>query len=452
MNVQNPVITSYEPISWQGLAHASLTKHNVLVMHRRGTKSVFCVNEIIDKALRFNEPDRKKPGHMLKNPKFAFIATTVGQVEKIAWDYFKLYMQHIPGVKFNEGKLRITFPHVHGICTIYLFGAENFNAMRGIYLDGYVLDEYADMHPDVRDKVLLPTISDRDGWEIIIGTPKGDNSFKRLYDIAVLDPDWFTLCKNITQTGLFPEKQIAMMKKTMTEEAWEQEYMCNWNAVPSGKYYETYIQEAAEEGRICSVPYDHHMGVFTFWDLGYGDSTGIWFIQEVGREIHVIDYIEEHGKGLEHYTRQIHSKPYHYAGHILPWDAEHHELQTGKTRVEFLQNHGLRDIEVMPKTVSIADDIHCVRMVLPKCYFDQEKTAKGLDALRAYQRKYDAKTDTYSQNPLHNWASNGADAFRTFGVYYQPGFGMGRYGSRFDDQGVDILSEEADHDYDPHNF
>ena len=217
-----------------------------------------------------------------------------------------------------------------------------------------------------------------------------------------------------------------MLKKTMSDEAYKQEYECDFNAAPSGKYYQRYVDDARREGRICSVPYDPAVPVVVYWDLGFNDSTALWFIQEVGREIHVIEYLEEHGKGLEYYVNEIHSRPYRYVAQKLPHDANHHELSTGRTRVDFLEECGLENIEVSEKTSNVAEDIHAVRMILPKCWFDREKCAKGILALASYERKWDARLQVYSEKPLHNWASHGADSFRYFAVDYNPGFGSGR--------------------------
>lgn len=418
--------TGYIPRPWQLKVHNNVKRHNINVVHRRGGKTVIAVNEIIDKAVKF---DKMCPltGNPLKNPQFAFVATTRAQVENIAWQYFKDYLRDIPGIKFNEQKLRATFPHPRGICTIFLFGAENFDAMRGIYLDGYVLDEYADMHPDVRDKVLLPTLSDRHGWEMIIGTPKGENAFKELYDFALDNKDtWQVTLLNVNDTKIIPEEELRMLRGTMSDEAYRQEYLCDFNAAPSGKYYQRYIDDARREGRITNVPYDNSVPVVTYWDLGFNDSTAIWFMQEVGRELHIIDYIEEHGKGLEFYVDEINKKPYNYLVHKLPHDAEQHELSTGRTRTDFLRDMGLDNIEVMERTSNVAEDIHATRQLLPKCWFDRVKCADGIKALAAYERKWDPKKKVYADKPLHNWASHGADGFRQLAVDYRPGVGSGR--------------------------
>lgn len=419
------ITTGYVPRDWQVGAHLNAKRHNIFVVHRRGGKTVLTVNHLIDKALKFDKicPLTGKP---LTNPQYAYVATTRQQVENIAWQYFKDYAGMIPNIKFNESKLKIKFPHPRGVCTIHLFGAENFDAMRGLYLDGYALDEFAQFHPDVRDKVLLPTLSDRAGWEIIIGTPQGENAFKVLYDYALSSPEWFTFTMSADKSGILPESELRMLKATMSDEAYRQEYLCDFNAAPSGKYYQAYMDELRREGQITKVPHDNSIPVVTYWDLGFNDSTAIWFVQEVGREIHVIDYLEAHGKGLEWYVEQIDSKPYYYSAHKLPHDAEHHELSTGRTRTEFLRSCGLEDIEILPRSKNVAEDVHAVRQILPKCWFDREKCDLGIRALSAYERKWDPRAKVYSDVPLHNWASHASDAFRYFAVDYRPDFGKGR--------------------------
>ncbi len=421
------ISTGYIPRPWQLKAHQSIKRHNVLVFHRRGGKSVLCVNEIIDRAIFYNKKD-PKTGIPYRNPHFAFVASTIGQVEQIAWQYFKEYAKDIPGVKFNNQRLRITFPHPHGEAKISLFGAENFEVMRGIYLDGYVLDEYADMHPDVRDKVLLPTISDRKGWEIIIGTPKGENAFKDVYNFALDNPDtWYSCLHKAPDTDIIDVDELKMLKASMSEEAFNQEYLCDFNAAPSGKYYQKYIDDLKREGMICDVPHENSCMVSAFWDLGFNDSTVIWFVQEVGREIRIIDHYEEHGKGIEHFIDKLREleveEGYRYNEHVLPHDADHNSLQTGQSMVDTMESLGLDGIRVLEKTSSVSQDIHSVRQVLPKCWFDREKCFDGLRALSAYERKWDAKKKVYADKPLHNWASHSADAFRQFAVDYQPGFG-----------------------------
>jgi len=416
------IVTGYKPRKWQRYTHNKLKRFNVLVFHRRGGKTVFSINEMVDQSMRFNKVD-PDTGDIYRNPQYAYVAPTFRQVEKIAWPYFKEYMAHIPGVKFNESKLRITYPHKHGTCTIYLMGADNFDTERGAYYDGYILDEFADMHPDVRDKVLLPTLSDRQGWEIIIGTPKGDNAFKRIYEVALEDPENYFCCLHkASETGILPASELAMLKKTMSPEAFAQEYECDFNAAPAGYYYAEVMQEAFEDQRITKVPYDKINGVGTFWDLGVNDLCTIWFVQEIGRELRIIDYEQGNGKGLDYWWKEVvDKKEYDYVGHWLPHDIATREITTGRARIDYLEEMGMEDIHIVPKAASVSEDIHLVRQLIPLCVFDKINCALGIKCLKEYQRKWDSKNKVFMNTPLHNEASHGADGFRQLAKVYEQG-------------------------------
>lgn len=155
--------------------------------------------------------------------------------------------------------------------------------------------------------------------------------------------------------------------------------------------------------------------MWTAWDLGIRDATAIWFAQVVGREIRLIDYYEATGADLGHYVREIVGKPYIYAGHIVPHDAQAKELGTGKSRLEVLEGLGLRSLNVAP-IHRVEDGINAVRVTLPKCWFDATKCARGIDALKLYRAEYDEKLQALKPRPVHDWASHAADAFRYLAI------------------------------------
>jgi hypothetical protein len=175
------------------------------------------------------------------------------------------------------------------------------------------------------------------------------------------------------------------------------------------------MRDADGGGRIRSVPYDPMALVHTSWDLGLTDMTAIWFFQIVGQEIHIIDYLENSGQPLAWYAGELHKKPYAYGEHILPHDAEAKELQTNRSRTETLRGLNL-NVRVLKaqgaERVLVADGINAVRTILPRCYFDAQKCAKGIDALKAYRREWDEKLKTFHDRPVHDWASHPADSFR----------------------------------------
>jgi phage terminase large subunit len=169
---------------------------------------------------------------------------------------------------------------------------------------------------------------------------------------------------------------------------------------------------------LTNVPYDPNLGVETWWDLGLRDATAVWFVQRFGQEIRLIDYDEESGLSLADWCKRIKEKPYHYTRHIGPHDLESREYSTGMTRLEFARTNDLR-FDVAPK-VKVTDGIDSVRRLLARCWFDETKCYRGVEALKSYRKEWDAKLQVFRPTPLHDWSSHGADAFRTGAVASRP--------------------------------
>lgn len=399
------VSTNYVPRPMQMDIHRNLKRFNVLLCHRRAGKTHLCINEIIDQGLRCTH----------KNPQYAYIAPTYGQAKRVAWDLLKEYLKEIPGVTFNEADLRaeIARPHLRDKVKIMLLGAENPGAIRGIYLDGVVLDEYAEVNPEVWSMVVRPALSDRLGWAIFIGTPKGNNHFYEIYNTGKENPEWFTATYKASETGIIPMAELEAARAVMSEAEYLQEYECSFSAALVGAYYGKEMEEAEKSGRVTIVPYDPILPVYTFWDLGISDTTCIWFVQVVrGLEIRFIDYHEESGQGLPHYARILQNKGYLYEEHMLPHDGAARELTTGKSRQETLKSLVKGTRVTIGKRLDVADGINAARLMIAKSWFDKEKCAKGIESLKNYERSWDSKNKIYQQRPKHNWASHGADAFR----------------------------------------
>lgn len=182
----------------------------------------------------------------------------------------------------------------------------------------------------------------------------------------------------------------------------------------TGTVFGKQIAQAEIEGRIGSVPYDASAGTYTAIDLGIGDSTAIWWFQMVGQEIHFIDHYESSGEELGHYISIIKNKPYNYTTHFLPHDAKQRELQTGLTRVEFFENNGIHNIEVLrPTNFQLGqDDINMIaRPKFSKVWIDRDKCERGLKCLRAYHYEYDEKNKLLKDKPEHDWSSHSSSAF-----------------------------------------
>lgn len=188
-----------------------------------------------------------------------------------------------------------------------------------------------------------------------------------------------------------------------------------FEASVEGAYYAEQIARAETDGRIGQVPYEPQLTVETWWDLGMDDDTAIWFIQKQGRTRRVIDYYANSGEGLPHYAKVLNERGYAYSRHIGPHDIKVRELGTGKSRLETAEGLGIRPLEVAPQ-LEIADGIEAARNLLARCWFDATKCADGLRALKNYRKDWDEDRGVWLPRPRHDWASHGADAFRTGAV------------------------------------
>lgn len=398
------IVIPYKPRSQFEPYHDRTERFAKIVAHRRFGKTVGCINDKIRAALTNT---REYPP-----PRYSYVAPTYTQAKDIAWGYLKHYSAPIPGVKFSESELWAEYPNG---ARVRLYGADNYERLRGLYNDGVTIDEPAQMDPRAWPEVIRPTLSDYNGWATFIGTPAGRDWFYKVDrgETGALLDDWFRLTLKASETHIIPEKELASLKKGLSEEQFAQEFECSFDAAIVGAYYGRLMAQAENDkpSRITGVPYEPSALVWTGWDLGIRDSTAIWFAQVVGREIRVLDYYEASGADLGHYVREINSRPYLYAGHIVPHDAQAKELGTGKSRLEVLEGLGLKNITVAALH-RVEDGINAVRVMIPKCWFDARKCARGIDALKLYRAEYDDKLQALKPRPVHDWASHGADAFR----------------------------------------
>jgi hypothetical protein len=387
----------YAPRACQRKIHDALRDHRfvVAVCHRRMGKTWAGLNELQRGAITCKR----------EMPRFAYIAPTYRQAKLVVWDLLKKFARPIPGVMFNDSELRCDYPNG---ARITLFGADNPDSLRGIYLDGAVLDEVSQMPASAWPEVIRPSLSDRDGWALFIGTKNGLNYFYELYQKAT-EPPWTRIFLTAADTGVINSEELRLLHRDMSPEQFAREYGDSWTASMRGAYYATRIEDAEREGRILRLPYDPALGVTTAWDLGVGDATAIWFVQQLGSEIRAIDYYEAEGEGLGHYAQELAKRGYVYKRHIAPPDIMVRELGSGKSRLETAEKLGIR-FDVAP-ALSVEDRIEAVRNILPRTYFDDMRTNQGREALRHYRRAEDPRSGELRGRPLHDWTSHGADAF-----------------------------------------
>ena len=427
------------PLQWK--LHNELRRFNVIVCHRRFGKTVFRLNDQKDRLLR----------NGYKNPQGFYIAPTYGQAKRVAWDYTKEFTRSHPGVTVNEAEMRVDMlrPQLRDRVRMQLLGAENPASIRGVYADDVTFDEYAEMDPTVWTQVVRPALSDRGGGATFIGTPKGMNHFHQIYEYASQrmadgDPEWYCAIFKASETGIIPESELAAARALMSEEEYEQEYLCSFQAALIGAYYGKEMSWLEDNKRIISVPFDAQGTVLTGWDLGVNDTTVIWFAQRIHKEVHLIDYVEDSGRGLDFYVDILLQKKAQwgcvYDTHIMPHDIAVRELGVGdvaRSRLDTLRNLGIRNVKVIPRT-KLEEQINAVRIFLKRCFFDMNRCSRGINSLRNYQKKWDAKNGIYSSQPLHNWASHGASAFATLALGFR----------EEDTQVLRDLPRDGDRDYD----
>jgi hypothetical protein len=388
---------AYKPREQQLAIHDLMDskRFGVVVAHRRMGKTVSAINHLIKDAL-LNQKEA---------PRYAYIAPTYGQAKRVAWDYLVKYAEPLGGTS-NISELRVDFWGRR----IQLFGSDNPETLRGQYFDGVILDEIGDQNPKIWTDVCRPSLVDRQGWCLFIGTPKGHNHFKELRDRAKTEEGWGLLEFKASETGVVDETELKAAKNEMGEDKYRQEFECSFDAAVEGSYFGQILNELEEKKHMQEIPREELSRTFTAWDLGMGDSTSIWVAQLVGTEVRLLDYYENHGVGLDHYVKWIKDNDYLKAEHILPHDVRVRELGTGKSRMEMLEESGL-EVKIAPR-MGLDDGIQAVRRLLPRCWFNVPKVQTGLNCLRNYRRDYDEKRKIFYERPLHDWSSHGSDSFR----------------------------------------
>lgn len=313
-----------------------------------------------------------------------------------------------------------------------LVGSDNFDSLVGSPPIGVVYSEYALADPRAR-AYLSPILLENEGWELFIYTPRGMNHGKTLLDFARQEDGWFGQLLTVADTPVFTQKQLDATHRELLdafgdaegEALFQQEYYCSFQGAVLGAYYAKQMALARKEGRITKVPYNPAFQVFTFWDLGFDDSTTIWFIQMIGKAHHVIDYYENSNESMEHYARILREKRYNYGDHYMPHDVEHHGIGIleGKSIKEVAESTGIEPIITVQRardSKAVREGIEASRNILASCWFDEKKCHRGISCLEGYQAEYNDARKKLADRPLHNWCSHGADGFRTFAVGYAP--------------------------------
>lgn len=421
----------------------------MLVLHRRAGKTTGILNHHIRaatsdgwerKRLLYLRPatvaraalTERHLKELLRARAYGHVMPTKVQAELVAWGLLKYYADPIPGRRFNEQKLRVTFPGGH---KVQLFGADDPDSLRGFGPSGISFDEYGQQPKAIFGEVLSKALADHLGYAIFAGTIKGTDHLHELYEVAKANPAmWFSLWQDVKRSleteeditialleQAMADDRVLIDKGIMSQADYDQEWFLSPDAAIKGAWYARELAKCRETGRITLVPYDPDLPVGTAWDLGIDDWMAIWFWQmSRGGQVRLIDYYAVEGEGLQHCAKVLQDKGYVYAPadetmHLAPADIKVRELGTNaKTRYEVARKLGIKFRVV--KSVSLADGISAVRAMLSRAWFNEEPCRKGLHALRNYRKQYNRAMNEFTGTPVHNWASHPADALRTLAV------------------------------------
>jgi hypothetical protein len=300
-------------------------------------------------------------------------------------------------------------------------GSDQYDRTVGASCAGVTMSEYALSNPSAWG-YYRPMLQENNGWAVFISTPRGNNHCKALYDYAKQSPDWFAQLLTAEDTkALSPaelanalEEYKALYGADAGRAMYEQEMLCSFNAAILGAFYAVEMAQVRNEGRILPIEADPEQYVHRAWDLGVGDDTSIWWFQNSGTQLLVLDHYAASGVGLEHYAGVIEQRARDHGWRngtdFVPHDARVKEWGTGKTRVETMQTMGLNPLLVPWATVD--DGINAARRTLPLCVFHPRCEDGGISALEQYRREWDDEKKAFRASALHDWASHPADAFR----------------------------------------
>lgn len=382
----------------------------VAVWHRRSGKEKTFLNYTIRKMF-------DRVGN------YAYLFPSYTQAKKAIWDNIDgdgfPFLEHFPKQiikKKWEDELRI---ETINRSSFQLLGADSYNSQMSTNPVGCVFAEYALQDPAAWD-FYRPILRENRGWAIFDYTPRGKNHGHTLYEtaqklVADGDPAWFVERLTVEDTGVLSRADIdAERREGMDEELIQQEFYCSFAGAMQGSIFGKQMDAAERDGRICRVPWIPDIAVDTWWDIGTSDATAIWFTQNVGRELHVIDYYENAGAGIgiDHYARHLQSLPYIWGTHTGPHDVDHHQFAAGgKSAREVAKALGLF-FAVNDRRPDKQAGIRAAAALIPQCVFDRDKTERGRLALASYHRVWDEKRKVFSDAPYHDWSSHGCDAWQ----------------------------------------
>jgi len=423
----------YQKDVWDAFFNKNIRKI-LLLWHRRAGKTITAINIFSAAACR-------------EKGVYYYLFPTREQAKRIIWegasDDGQDFIEYFPpGIisKIDNQNLSIHF--INGsILRLMGTALQSHSKLRGDNPKGVIYDEFAQQDPAAR-RIVRPSILKQNGFEIFITTPFGHNHVRELWNNVQDNAEWFAKKLTIEDTAkytIFTQDDLDKERiEGVSEDFLQQEYFCSFDASKEGAYFADAIRRAYDEGRVRDFPVDPALQVYTFWDLGNSDSTVIWFVQfspDINRmeEVKCVDYYEDSGKSFSHYINVI--KDFRdryqvsYGGHYLPHDGNSRRGVEAITYVDEGRKYGVK-FNCLTRVTSKQTAIDWGRATLPKVIFSQSKCARGLECLRSYRKHFNSNTMRYENKPLHDWASDAADAFLALSQFvhdYKPPTMMHNY-------------------------
>jgi phage terminase large subunit len=397
------IVSRYRPRQYFMPFHLRKQRWSMLVAHRRAGKTVAAVNDLIEKA-SYNTRE---------SPRYAYIAPFLRQAKDIAWQYLMDFSRPFQP-RINQSELFVELTALPNAPRISIYGADNPDSFRGLYLDGAVLDEFGNMRGSIFKEVLLPALIDRRGWGVFMGTPNGPNHFRDLWYEKEDDETWFRSFLPHFKTNVLSDEDIAEMRRIMDPEQFAQEMECSFEASVRGAIYARQVEAAIQEERIGNFPMDRTTPTEVFMDIGWKDQTTIGFVQ---RRFDGILLGASYGANMKQIGEYINYVKSFWVEHRLqpgqiwlPHDAKAKSLQTGKAIIDHFRLAGLRP-KLVPK-LDVIDGIAALRTTFPQLYINEPLNKTFILAAKTYHRKYDELLKRYSDEPVHDWSSDWMDMGR----------------------------------------
>jgi phage terminase large subunit len=420
------IVIPYTPRQQFEAYHDRTERFAKIVAHRRFGKTVGCINDMIRAALtttRVHPP-----------PRFAYIAPTYSQAKDVAWGYLKHYSQVIPGLKMSESELWVEYPNG---ARIRLYGADNYDRLRGLYHDGITVDEPAQMDPRAWPEVIRPTLSDYSGWGTFIGTPAGRDWFYKidLNEDGSRADNFFRLTLKASETGIIPAMELESLRAGLTEDQFAREFECSFDAAIVGAYYAQMMGEARTQGRIGRVAADPLLPIRAFHDLGgagaYADAYTIWIVQWVGQEIRILDYYESVGQVLAFHVNWMRERGYEKTINYLPHDGTRPDSIIGRRYEDHWRDAGFNvepPVKNQGKGAAMMR-VEALRRLGNRLWWNEATTESGRNAIVHYHEKRDEERNI-GLGPDHDWSSHAADSLGMMAVCYVEPAGHANFNRR----------------------